>query len=336
MHNSIKLLVILSLFIAFASAAAKEPPMNHKPHAKCLFIIVVNGVRYDDAFGNKNYLYTENIWKKLRPLGTICTKFYNRELTYPIPAQMSLLTGVWHVFKNPLSENIRPAYPTLFEYWGKNKNRGSCYFASSKEKLKILTYSDSKEYGKPYAPVFETNESMSVDTMFKEGETEVFENAIYEKAIAYIFQRHPAFVYLNLGSGRGDEYAKYPHECRLPDQKDSCGGADLLNAYYESIILLDGIVFDLWDRIQHDDIYKENSIFIVLSDHGRHTNDFHGFGDNCRGCQQLNFLAIGPGIKKGFISKKERTLIDVCPTVGAFFGLSVPFSKGKIMKEILE
>jgi hypothetical protein len=334
--NHLTTLLNLSLFLSFTTASAKQIPIDQRSHAKYLFIIVANGVRYDDALGNKNHLYTDNIWNKLRPSGTICTRFYNRELTYPIPAQMSLLTGVWHVFENPLTENIRPAFPTLFEYWKKKKNGDSCYFASSKKKLEILTCSDRKEYGKTYAPVFETNASMSVDTMYKEGETEVTENAIYEKAVAYILEHHPSFVYLNLGSGRGDEYAKYPHECRLPNQKDSCGGADLLNAYYESIILLDGIVFDLWDRIQHDDIYKEKSIFIVLSDHGRHTNDFHGFGDKCRGCQQLNFLAIGPGIKKDFVSKKQRTLIDICRTVGTIFDIPTPYAKGQIMKELLE
>jgi hypothetical protein len=336
MKNTITTLSMALLFWASVTEASGETATDRKPAAKYLFIIVVNGVRYDDALGNKNHLYTENIWNKLRPLGTICTKFYNRELTYPIPAQMSLLTGVWHVFENPLSENIRPAYPTLFEYWKKEKSTDSCYFASSKKTLEILTHSDQKAYGKAYAPVFEANASVSVDTMFREGKTEVTENAIYEKALAYIFKHHPPFVYLNLGSGAGDEWAKYPHECRLPGQKDSCGGADLLNAYYESIILLDAIVFDLWDRIQHDDLYREQSVFIALSDHGRHTNDFHGFGDNCRGCQQLNFLAIGPGIKKDFVSKKERTLIDVCRTVGTIFDIPTPSAKGNIMKEILE
>src|SRR5512136_3077525 len=101
---------ILSLI--FASASAGEVPAPQEPRARYLFIVVVNGIRYDDALGNKNHLYTENIWNKLRPLGSICSRFYNRELTYPIPAQASLLTGVWHVFENPLSENIRPAFPT--------------------------------------------------------------------------------------------------------------------------------------------------------------------------------------------------------------------------------
>jgi len=328
--------VLLFVFLAFTSVSAKEPPLAQRAQGRYLFIIVVNGVRYDDAFGNKNHLYTDNIWNKLRPLGTICAKFYNRELTYPIPAQMSLLSGVWHVLGNPLSEKIRPAFPTLFEYWKKVKNGDSSYFASSKKKLEIVTYSTSKDYGIAYAPVFETNASANVDTMFNEGETEVTENKIYEKALAYIFQHHPSFVYLNLGSGRGDESYGNTHECRLPGEKDACGGADLLNAYYESIILFDSIVFDLWDRIQHDDRYKDKSVFIVLSDHGRHTDDFHGFGDKCRGCQQLNFLAIGPGIKKNFVSKKERTLIDVCKTAGALLDVPTPFAKGNMMKEILE
>jgi arylsulfatase A-like enzyme len=336
MKSHILSLCILLLCLTSASATANEIASNKKSQAEYLFIIVVNGVRYDDAFGNKNHLYTDNIWSKLRPLGTICTKFYNRELTYPIPAQMSLLTGMWHIFENPVSETIRPAVPTLFEYWNKKASGNSAYFASSKEKLKILSHSDNKEYGKTYAPVFETNVFTSIDTSFKEGETEVIENAIYEKAAAYIFKNHPSFVYLNLGSGRGDDAYSYPHECKAKDAKDSCGGAEMLNAYYESIILLDAIVYDLWDQVQRDTTYKNKSVFIVLSDHGRHTNDFHGYGDNCRGCQQLNFLAIGPGIKKDFTSKRERTLIDICRTVGTLFALPTPFAKGNIMKEMLE
>lgn len=330
---------VLLFFAAFTPAAtSKVIDGNHKPRIENLFILVVNGVRYDDAFGDKNHLYTDKIWNKLRPLGTICTKFYNKQLTYPIPAQASLLTGVWHIFKNPLSETIRPAFPTLFEYWNKTRKGpdDSCYFAVSRKKMEILNYSDHKEFGKPFAPVFEANLDTNIDTSFNEGKTDVIENAIYEKAVTHIFKHHPAFVYLNLGSGRCQEDDRWAHECLSKDKKDACGGSDLLNAYYESIILFDGIVFDLWDRIQHEEMYKNKSIFIVMSDHGRHTNDFFNFGDNCKGCQQLIFLVIGPGIKKDFISNKERTLIDVCPTVGALFDLPTPFAKGNVMKEILE
>ena len=327
---------MLSLLLAFASATAKESSINQKIKAKNLFIIVANGVRYDDAFGNKHHLYTENIWTKLRPLGTICANFYNTKLTYPIPAQASLLTGVWHVFENPLNETIRPFFPTIFEYWKKDSG-DRCYFAASKKQFEILAHSDYREYGKTYAPVFDTNVTASSDTSLREETTDIMSNATYKKAVSYIFKHHPSFVYLNLDSGRAEETHSSPLECRFSNNEGGCEGeADLLNAYYESIILTDVIIHDLWNRIQHDEIYKDKSVFIFLSTHGRHTDDFRGFGDNCRGCQKLNFLIIGPGIKNKFISKKKRTLIDICPTVGMLFNLSVPFAKGKIMKEILE
>ena len=324
---------IRSLVATFLCTAiplnAGGQPVPQKSQARNLFIIVMNGVRYSDAFGDKNHLYIDNIWNKLRPLGTICTKFENRELTLPIPAQMSLLTGVWHVFKNPFSETIRPAFPTLFEYWNgaKKEPTKSCYFASCRPQFEILTFSDHAEFGASYAPLFESSK--------KEDE---HENAIYEKALPHIMEKHPSFVYLSLNAGGGTETPEkeLAAECPLKGQKDACGGASGLNTYYESIILMDQITYDLWDRIQKVDVYKDKTVFLVLSAHGRHTDDYHGYGDKCRGCTQLFLLAIGPGIKKNFVSNKERTLIDVCKTAGALCNIPTPYAKGDVMKELFE
>jgi hypothetical protein len=322
-------ILLLAFFLAVVSANAGDQSIPKKSQAMNLFIIVMNGVRYNDAFGEKNHLYIDNIWNKFRPLGTICTKFDNRELTLPIPSQMSLLTGVWHVFKNPFSQTIRPAFPTLFEYWNsaQKDSKNSCYFASSKANFEILTSSNSTEYGTRYAPVFEA-----------EKEAQVNENAIYEKALPYIMEKHPSFVYLSFNAGGGAQTEKelMEHECQLPGEKDACGGAEALNAYYESIILMDQIVFDLWDRIQKVDVYKDKTVFLVLSDHGRHTDDYHSFGDKCRGCTQLFLLAMGPGIKKNFVSKQGRTLIDICKTAGALCNIPTPYAKGDVMKELFE
>ena len=325
--------LIAAFFLAAVPANAGDQSIPEKSQARNLFIIVMNGVRYNDAFGEKNHLYIDNLWNKLRPLGTICTKFDNRELTFPIPSQMSLLTGVWHVFKNPVSETIRPAFPTLFEYWNSaRKDSGnSCYFVSSRPNFEILTCSNSTEFGARLAPVFEANK-----------EEKVNENAIYEKALPYIMEKHPSFVYLSLGAGGGMETEKEltaelnGHQCQIKGQKDACGGAAGLNAYYESIILMDQIAYDLWDRIQKVDVYKDKTVFLVLSDHGRHTDDYHSFGDKCRGCTQLFLLAIGPGIKKNFVSKQGRTLVDICRTVGTLFAMPTPFAKGDVMKELFE
>jgi hypothetical protein len=310
--------------------AAKSSPVK-KTTADNLFVIVLNGVRYNDTYGDKHHLYIENIWEKLRPLGTICTRFENRELTFPIPSQMSLLTGVWHVFKNPLSKTIPPAVPTLFEYWNSKRSPSgtTCFFASNRDEFKILKHSNQTGYGKIYAPVFEASDKDNLN-----------ENSIYEKVMPYILENKPSLVYISLGSAGGggteNDLLHADEECQLPGEEDACGGGSLLNLYYESIILMDGIVYDLWDRIQKEDQYKDNTVFLVLSSHGRHTHDFHGYGDKCRGCRQLFLLAIGPGIRKNHVSKRKRTLIDICRTVGYSFGIPTPFAKGRIMKELFE
>jgi hypothetical protein len=325
--------IVLPLCIAFVftimADSVADQPVPVKSKAKNLFVIVMNGVRYKDTYGEKNHLYFDNIWNKLKPLGTICTKFENRELTLPIPAQASLLTGVWHVFKDPFSEKIRPAYPTLFEYW-KSANKDSVnavYFASCRPRYEILTFSNYAGFGSKYAPVFDDNKDEKVN-----------ENAIYEKALPYIMEKHPSLVYLSLIGGGGTHSPKDELSAACPNkgQIDACGGSEGLNAYYESIILMDQIVYDLWDRIQQDTIYKDNTVFLVLSSHGRHTNEYYGYGDKCKGCTELFFLAIGPGIKKDFISAKGRTLIDVCKTVGTLFNMPVQYAKGEVMKELFE
>jgi hypothetical protein len=328
-HSRIILPLIATFLLMAIPSKAGDQSVAQKSQARNLFIIVMNGVRYNDAFGDKNHLYIDNIWNKLRPLGTICTKFENRELTLPIPAQMSLLTGVWHVFKNPFSETIRPTFPTLFEYWNSaRKDSGNfCYFASSRPNFEILTSSNYTGFGAKYAPVFEADK-----------EEKVNENAIYEKALPHIMEKHPSFVYISLGAGGGTETPEKELNAICPSkgQVDACGGAAGLNAYYESIILMDQIAFDLWDRIQKVDVYKDKTVLLVLSSHGRHTDDYHVYGDKCRGCTQLYLLAIGPGIKKNFVSDKVRTLIDICKTAGALLNIPSPYAKGDVMKELFE
>jgi hypothetical protein len=325
--------IVLPLVAVFSFAIISESVADQiiavKPQARNLFIIVMNGVRYKDSYGDKNHIYFDNIWNKLKPIGTICTKFENRELTLPIPAQASLLTGVWHVFKNPFSETIRPAYPTLFEYWNsaRKDSINTVYFASSRPVLKILTSSEYTGFGSKYAPVYDADKDQKVN-----------ENAIYEKALPYIMEKHPSFVYLSLNAGGGTHSPKdeLTAACPLVGQTDACGGAEGLNAYYESIILMDQIVYDLWDRIQKEDVYKDKTLLLVMSCHGRHTNEYYGYGDKCKGCTELFFLATGPGIKKNFVSAKGRTLIDVCKTVGTIFNMPTQFAKGDVMKELFE
>jgi hypothetical protein len=313
----------LSIVLLYSTWISALPETNTQ--SKNLFIIILNSIRYSDTFGDKRHLYIENTWEKIRPYGTLCKNVYNNSITLPVPAQSVLLTGT-----SPGKAGIHPELvnPTLFEYYRKQSGalQNKVLFAIGDSSFATLACSNNADYGKAYAPDMLVNDT---------GETD--ENAVYGKAAAFIKEHHPSVVVLSLTTGKSINHHVTEKECKAlsSELKDACGTAELLNMYYESIILNDRIVLDLWEKIQADAFYKDNTVFVVVSSQGRHTDDYSSFGDKCEGCTRLMFLIAGPGVRKDYISGKKRYLADVVPTVGKLLGIKTEHATGETMEEVI-
>jgi hypothetical protein len=322
-RSALILCYALSIDVLFSTWIPALPESN--PQSKNLFIIIVNSIRYSDAFGDNRHLYIENTWEKIRPFGTLCKNVYNNSITLPLPAQSVLLTGI-----SPGNAGFHPelSSPTLFEYYRKQSGalQNKVLFAVGDSSFATLACSNNADYGKAYAPDMLVNDT---------GETD--ENAVYKKTDAYIKEHHPSLVVLSLTTGKSVNHHATEKECKALSSKlkDACGTAELMNTYYESIILNDGIVLDLWENIQSDTFYKDNTIFLVVSSQGRHTDDYSSFGDKCEGCTRLMFIITGPGIRKDYESSKKRYLTDVVPTVGKLLGIKTEHATGNIMNEVM-
>jgi hypothetical protein len=313
----------LSIDLIFSTWILATPETKSRP--KNLFIIVLNSVRYSDAFGDKRHLYIEKTWEKIKPYGTLCKKVYNDAVTLPLPAQSVLLTGV-----SPGNAGNHPeaAAPTLFEYYRKQTgtSKDKVLFAVSDSNSAALACSNNGDYGKAYAPNILVNDT---------GETD--EDAIYKKTALFIKENHPSMVVLSLTTGKPAHHHQTDKECKALSRelKDACGTVESMNLYYESIILNDMIILDLWEKIQADEFYKDNTVFLVVSSQGRHTNDYSSYGDNCEGCRRLLFLIAGPGVRKDHESGRKRYLTDVLPTVGKLMGIKTDHATGNIMNEVI-
>ena len=74
---------------------------------------------------------------------------------------------------------------------------------------------------------------------------------------------------------------------------------------------------------------------IVMNDHGRHTKDITGHGDQCEGCQHIMLMVLGPDTQKGVIDSTLRRQIDIAPTVGMFLRFATPFSIGTVIESAI-
>jgi Metalloenzyme superfamily len=96
----------------------------------------------------------------------------------------------------------------------------------------------------------------------------------------YITNNHPQIVFLSFGET--DEFA---HQNKY-------------DKYLQQANSFDKMVADLWYMIQTDPFYKDNTTFIITTDHGRgqKTETWHGHNCFTKGSGEIWLAMIGPGI----------------------------------------
>jgi len=293
------LFIILFWFITIGSFAQKN-----------VIIVVLDGARYTETFGDSTHRYIPFMWNKLRPLGTIFTQFYNNGVTVTNPGHSTILSGTWQDLENDGSQ--RPTQPTIFEYFRKQNNAkaNEAYVILGKNKLDMLTYSSHPEYGQKYgASVTNPGEAFYSD------DKKVFEN--FKQTLS---SNHPRLVLVNM------------------PRTDGMGHSGVFKDYTIAIKQADSLIFEMWKFVQKDKFYKNKTTFIVTNDHGRHcdacASGFITHGDKCEGCRHIMLLALGKDIAKNHIDDSMRQQIDIAPTVGKILGFKTEYSIGKIIYPI--
>ncbi len=128
----------------------------------------------------------------------------------------------------------------------------------------------------------------------------------YASAKTYIEQQHPKVLFLGLGEtdefahlGRYDEYLQKAHQ-------------------------VDQIIAELWYYVQTDPFYKNNTTFIITTDHGRGSKNStwnkHGFW--IKGSGETWMAMLGPGIFPGGEMKEKEQLYQkqIAATIAVLLG----------------
>jgi hypothetical protein len=283
-------LMVLTCLFLYGSSFAYATQNVH--------IVVIDGARYGETFGDTTHQYIPAIWNKLRPLGTIYTRYYNDSITSTTPGHASIISGVWQNIQNDGTE--RATSPTLFEYFRKERHAAASenYVILGKYKLNSLSSSTHAEYGPAYGAsvIYSANPIDDILT--------------WQNFDSILTTHHPRLTITNLA------------------QVDGWGHNGVWEEYLRSIRLADSIVNEMWNLIQSDMFYRDKTTLIVTNDHGRHLDDFTGHVDGCDGCRHIMLMIVGPDTKAGLVDSTRRTQIDIAPTVGELMDFSTPYCAG--------
>ncbi len=133
-----------------------------------------------------------------------------------------------------------------------------------------------------------------------------YDQLTFLTAKEYIQQHQPRVVYLGLG------------------ETDECAHDGRYDLYLEKANQADKMIAELWHWVQTTPGYKDNTTFIITTDHGRGSRKsrWTSHGGFIKGSSETWFGIIGPGIKPvGEVKEKEQVYqAQIARTIAALVG----------------
>lgn len=296
-----KILLMMSFFLLVTGNAFGE----YK--AKNVFIVVGDQFRHDESFGDRTHQNVPNLWNKMIPEGSTCVTFYGNP-SYMVLVHLAILTGSWTDLRREDPEDY-PDKPTMFEYFRKSRNldEKSCYFITSKHEFNFMTFSNHDDYGEDYAATEEFTKEKNND------------DELCTKLFSFMKTNHPKLVFVILGGAKSFNKKQVP--------------SDMVR-YRSQLKKMDEHVYQIWQQVQADPVYKDKTDFFFLNDHGDILLQ-EDCDDECK--RYLVMVALGPDIKKKVSLENKWRQTNICATVGKILGFPTPFvdKNAKVISDFL-
>lgn len=141
-----------------------------------------------------------------------------------------------------------------------------------------------------------------------------FDAFTHHYALEEMKKNHPELVYISYGET--DDFA---HDGDY-------------EAYLNSAHTTDSFIKNLWQFTQQDPFYKDQTMFVITTDHGRGTEPIETWkshGDNIHGAGSVWLLLFGKGVsKEGEVAKAEQLYSNqIAPTILKEMGLKIPLNE---------
>jgi len=314
------ILAMLPIVISWSSVEKNNLHLNNDlpksihTIAKHHIIVVIDGPRWTETYGDTSYKYIPNLGKVLKQEGTLFTNFRNEGPTYTNSGHTAICTGVHQRISNTGAQ--LPRNPSIFQYLLKEKqlDKRKAWILSSKGKLEMLANTKNRKWWNEYMPSTYCGVNGS-------GVGYPSDIRNWETYKSIIQENKPVLTLINLLD------------------VDVWGHQNNWERYIQSHLVSDSLVMDLWKMVQSHPELKDNTNLYITNDHGRHLDGrkdgFKSHGDGCEGCRHISLLAVGPDFDKNIEVNKRYDQIDLTASIAAMLGLTMPKSKGCIIPELV-
>jgi hypothetical protein len=306
-------LFFLLLLVLPGITCRNDIPQPAKYKTKHVIVVVVDGARYSETWGDSAHPYIPFRSTALLQEGVMLDHFYNDGYTWTNAGHDAICTGFYEPLDN--GGNTFPRYPSMFQYWRKafHKPMSKAWVITSKDKLCVLANCRDSAWQSLYTPSYDCGNNGPF-TGYRD------DSVTYSKLISTLSTDQPDLVLVNF---------------REPDYSGHTGN---WQNYLNGISSTDHYLAQIWHYLQNDPYYKGSTTLIVTNDHGRHLNGvydgFQSHGDNCMGCRHIEFIAAGPDFKQGASLHYDYGQADISATIAELLGFEMPTSTGKVMRPL--
>ncbi|MBI3511149.1 MAG: alkaline phosphatase family protein [Bacteroidetes bacterium] len=314
MKNILKI-VFLFAGLCFITTCRRDTQTGPQYKTKHVIVIVVDGARYSETWGDSTQQYIPFRRGQLYNEGVVLNNFRNNGYTWTSAGHDAMCTGYYEPLDN--GGNQLPQYPSMFQYYRKATGAPmeKTWVITSKDKLFVLANCRDASMQSLYTPSYDCGVAGPF-TGYRH------DSITYQKIISTFTQYHPDLMLVNF---------------REPDWS---GHQGVWANYTAGIVSTDHYIALIWNYLQNDPYYKGTTTLIVTNDHGRHLdNVYDGFvshGDGCEGCRHIEFIAAGPDFRHGETLNYDYEQIDIPKTIAELMQFDMPTGNGKVMRELFK
>lgn len=350
----------------FGSAPLLGMPGSPK---KAIVVTFGGGARDEETFMPDGQENIPGLLNELLPQATFFSQVVNRGILGHYVATASIVTGAYETFNNFAS--VPPANPTVFEYFRKDLDRPAtdCWVVAPSNGFARIGESSHRSFGPglgagvvlPKRLLSAALDDGSGNERYQHLLRDNYETPLYAPTLAggqIELNRMAEVLKLSV-----DDFVAHARSLASPDELSVYVARHLMRQHAPSLLwvtlhdidvahsgtfslYIDGIkrcdrlCAEMWQAIQNDPEYANNTTMFILPDFGRDADidpGGNGFQHHRTGDQMSRttwMMVLGPGVRKNVVVDRAVESTDLIPTLGALLGFDPRLSTGKPIPEV--